>query len=311
MWASSTLSGKGFSHRSGFHSNTSSPQCSAIRLAAMLLINTTVPFGTNISDINVPSRPGIGLERGRIVSSKFLINDCDERGEEKEGDEQTYVRFIIEAGAYLRIAIEYLKPQLETQYDSAAKAHSRSVSRHTASRNGRLTRSSYGTSPLALLACMISCLSLSWISGCWTNRSKIRERALEVVSVAVNTRVLKYNTWKGRMSKEQRWLEVPIQHPRHLSYEFFLCKTFPVCDVHIGFHWRKYRFILIWSLEVYVEALTQNAHDVLPFCDLMCHCSIPCLECSCLFLINLSARLFHNVWYFYKRLDTAVGNQLH
>lgn len=70
--ALSTAAGRGFSHRSGFHSCASGPQRSSVRLHAQMARKRFVPLGMVSSDMSVPSIPRTGCESGRTVSFDAL-----------------------------------------------------------------------------------------------------------------------------------------------------------------------------------------------------------------------------------------------
>ena len=68
------VSGRGASHRSGFHSKASSPQIALSLFAASMPTMTLVPFGTCTSWIISPFTLRTGLSRGRIESSPALYH---------------------------------------------------------------------------------------------------------------------------------------------------------------------------------------------------------------------------------------------
>ena len=72
MCASATEDGRGFSHRSGFHSSASSPHSALDVLHARRLTTIEVPLGTGISVMVHPSSPRMGEDRGRRVSARAL-----------------------------------------------------------------------------------------------------------------------------------------------------------------------------------------------------------------------------------------------
>ena len=72
IFASCTLSGRGASQRSGFHSMASSPQIAQFRFEERMPTATVVSFGMGISWISVPSTPRMGWESGRTTSSRVL-----------------------------------------------------------------------------------------------------------------------------------------------------------------------------------------------------------------------------------------------
>ena len=69
-----TLSGRGESHLSGFHSSASGPHISTDRFTPRIAMKTSVLWGTRISPTSVPSLPTIGLESGSTVSFRALNN---------------------------------------------------------------------------------------------------------------------------------------------------------------------------------------------------------------------------------------------
>lgn len=72
MRALVTLSGRGESHLSGFHSAASGPQMSGSVFKVLMPMMTVVFFGTYTSLMVLPSLPLIGDLRGRIVSRRAL-----------------------------------------------------------------------------------------------------------------------------------------------------------------------------------------------------------------------------------------------
>ena len=72
IFASSTVSGSGVSHRSGFHSAASGPHIAGFLLDELMLTKTCVSLGTKISCMSVPSSPRIGCESGRTTSLRAL-----------------------------------------------------------------------------------------------------------------------------------------------------------------------------------------------------------------------------------------------
>lgn len=72
--AFSTALGRGFNHRSGFHSSASSPHKTLWRLQARTATSTLVPFGIGMLSITVPSELHIGSDSGRLASSKALVS---------------------------------------------------------------------------------------------------------------------------------------------------------------------------------------------------------------------------------------------
>lgn len=178
-----TKSGSGASHRSGFHCKASSPQIALLRLQARTPTKTTVSLGTGISLIVVPSIPWIGSDSGRTVSSLALVV-MSARHREYMG-EVAHSRLIMVTGENLGLSCQL---NLNTDLDDT---HKRSVSRHTASRYGKLTSSSYGISIPSGLASFNSARILSCTSWCCARRWNVRESVLDVVSVAANTRVLR------------------------------------------------------------------------------------------------------------------------
>ena len=61
------------SHRSGFHSQASSPQTSCNRLAPEIETHIVVPFGTLIFKICVSSVSRMGLLSGSVVDWRALL----------------------------------------------------------------------------------------------------------------------------------------------------------------------------------------------------------------------------------------------
>ena len=68
MFAFRTASGKGDSHRSGFHSSASSPHSSFIALQPRREMQIALPAGTCTSDIHFPFLPRMGDDNGMMVS---------------------------------------------------------------------------------------------------------------------------------------------------------------------------------------------------------------------------------------------------
>ena len=68
-----TDSGIGFDHLSGFHSSTSGPQNSGLRLAPRMDTVTFVPLGIGMASISLPLVPLIGTARGNTMSRTVLF----------------------------------------------------------------------------------------------------------------------------------------------------------------------------------------------------------------------------------------------
>lgn len=72
IFASVSASGNGASQRSGRHSPPSGPQSAGLVFAAWIGKNTSVPSGTKMECMSVPSVPRTGLESGRVLSARAL-----------------------------------------------------------------------------------------------------------------------------------------------------------------------------------------------------------------------------------------------
>lgn len=67
-----TVSGRGESHRSGFHSSASDPHIAGLQFAARMPTVISVPLGTKISFNKDPSVALMGDESGIIMSFRVL-----------------------------------------------------------------------------------------------------------------------------------------------------------------------------------------------------------------------------------------------
>lgn len=132
MRASATVGGSGDSQRSGFHSSASSPHMAFEILHAWQLGNRSVPLGMGISWIILPLTPCMGCDSG-ITVSVVVLHRHGSIAEWRDGH-TTYSRGIISTGGYLALS-QYSSHCLR----SKNRTHTRIVSRHTASRNGKST----------------------------------------------------------------------------------------------------------------------------------------------------------------------------
>ena len=75
MWALATLSGKGDSQRSGFHSSASGPHTRVFVFACRMGITISVPFFKGMASISrFPSADLIGHASGSVTSSRVLVS---------------------------------------------------------------------------------------------------------------------------------------------------------------------------------------------------------------------------------------------
>lgn len=77
-------SGRGDSHRSGFHSSASEPHRAGFRFEALIPTTISVPSGTKISFIIDPSVALMGADSGITISFRVLryelkVNSCTEK----------------------------------------------------------------------------------------------------------------------------------------------------------------------------------------------------------------------------------------
>ena len=177
--------------------------------------DTSVPFGTGMASISLPSVPLIGTPRGNTISRPVLQSSEKRVRENIQGWLLTLYGVMLLEGSWrpktfnLNVRIRKLI------------TYSRSVSRQTASRYGRETSLSWlRSSPLfSCFASRISCRSFACTSLWRARRWKMRDRAPDVVSVAAKVKELQKQVITFKLSANLFIYLTHVTWPRSSSSE--------------------------------------------------------------------------------------------
>ena len=190
--------------------------------------DTSVPFGTGMASISLPSVPLIGIPRGNTISRPVLRSSEKRVLENIQGWLLTLYGVMLLEGSW--------RPKTFNLNVRTRKliTYSRSVSRQTASRYGRETSLSWlRSSPLfSCFASRISCRSFACTSLWRARRWKMRDRAPDVVSVAAKVKELQAGDYFQVVLKF-----IYLFDSRNLTQEFFIWKSIFVWSFHVLPHW--------------------------------------------------------------------------